>query len=94
MSSNQENSAENAETGDRDREQTAPEATPDDKISESEINHLAELRQARKDRLAKIKADVEAGAYDSEEILDAALERMFDRVIPDEDKEDDTKDEP
>ena len=94
MSSNRESSAENAETGDRHDDQAVPETNSPDTISESEINHLADLRQARKDRLARIKADVEAGAYDSEDILNAAIERMFDRVIPDEAKEDDTKEEP
>ncbi len=92
MASNQENSARDAEADGRPSDQAAPETNSPDQISESDIDLLAELRQARKDRLAQIKADVGAGAYDSEEILNAALERMFDRVIPDE--EDDTKDEP
>ena len=92
MASNQESSARDADADGRPADQAVPDSSSPDEISESDIDHLAELRQARKDRLAQIKADVEAGAYDSEEILNAALERMFDRVIPDE--EDDTKDEP
>lgn len=51
-------------------EKPIPEADPVD------IDLLGELREARKDRVAQIKAQIEAGKYESDELLDAALERM------------------
>jgi anti-sigma28 factor (negative regulator of flagellin synthesis) len=51
-------------------EKPIPEADPVD------IDLLGELREARKDRVAQIKAQIEVGKYESEELLDAALERM------------------
>lgn len=55
-----------------------PETNPVD------IDLLAELHQARKDRVAQIKAAIEAGQYDSDELLNAALERMLEEVVSDE----------
>lgn len=49
----------------------APEPDPVD------INLLGELRDARKSRVAQIKAEIDAGTYESEELLDAALKRMI-----------------
>jgi hypothetical protein len=58
-----------------------PETKPVD------IDLLAELRQARKDRVAQIKAEIESGSYDSDELFDAALGRMLNNVsLEDEDE--------
>ena len=42
-----------------------------------DIELLADLHQARAERLAEIKKQVLSGAYDSEDLLAAALERML-----------------
>ena len=51
--------------------------TTDAKIGADEIQLLAELRQLRAERIAQIKAQIEAGTYESDELLDAALGRML-----------------
>lgn len=81
------NNTDNAEVEDlaKGSEKVIPEADPVD------IDLLSELHQARKDRVAQIKAAIEAGQYDSDELLNAALERMLDKVVPEE--EDTAKEE-
>lgn len=61
-------------------------------IQPPDFDELARLRQSRKDRLARIKAEIDAGTYDSDELLDAALGRMLHNINMDDD-EDDVADE-
>lgn len=55
---------------------SAPNEKPIPETDPVDIDLLGELREARKDRVAQIKAQIEAGQYESDELLDAALERM------------------
>lgn len=57
-----------------------PSKKPIPEIKPVDIDHLSRLRQARRDRIAQIKAQIDAGQYESEELLDAAMERMLGRV--------------
>ncbi len=53
------------------------DAKPIPETRSPDFDQLAKLRQKRKDRIAQIKAEIEAGNYDSDELLDAALGRML-----------------
>lgn len=48
---------------------------------------LSEAGESRTERLARIKAEIEAGSYDTDEKLDVALSRMFDSLGVDFDDE-------
>lgn len=54
---------------------------------------LAELREARKRRLARIRADIESGEYDTEDVLNAALERMVRRIADEPTQEEDEEEQ-
>ncbi len=76
------------ENGDADAtdppERSVPLAAPVD------LELLAELRDARKQRLERIRQEIDAGTYDSDDLLDAAMERMMrhvDRDVPDDSAE-------
>lgn len=74
-------------------DQSAPNEKPIPEADPVDIDLLGELREARKDRVAQIKAQIEAGKYESEELLDAALERMvrgIDLTTNDESEEDES----
>ncbi len=57
---------------------------PVPEVDPVDLDLLAELHQARKDRVAQIKSAIDAGQYDSDELLNAALERMLEQVVSDE----------
>ncbi len=70
-----------------DESSTGPQPSdglPPDTSDLDDTNDISGLQKQRANRLAKIKAAIDAGEYDSEELLNTALERMIDQVIPDD----------
>lgn len=74
----------------RQKAETAkPEARPTSPRDEVEIseagrlmNDLAEGNELRAERLAQIKAEIEAGTYETPEKLESALTRMLNELRP------------
>lgn len=67
-----------------------PEAQPESPRDEVEIssagrlmNELSQATELRAERLAQIKAEIDAGTYDTPEKLESALSRMLNEIRPD-----------
>lgn len=60
-----------------DRLETSMDSNPGDESAESED---------RAERLAQIKAAIEAGDYETQDKLDAALSRLFEEISVEEDE--------
>ena len=69
---------------------SSPPMTPRDEVDISEAGKMMEEMSrtpgVREQRLAQIKAAIEAGTYDTPEKLELALSRMFDQIAGDGDR--------
>ena len=58
--------------------------TQDELEISTEAKYLAQIRQMpeiRTDRVAELKAQIQAGDYDTDEKLEVALDRLLDEII-------------